>query len=292
MISSKNSYDCCFLVLLYGKSISESKTLQSILNSEVEFNNCKLVIWNNGPRPLSCINTESFSNAGLSVEVIETLENRSLSKIYNEFTFKNKSNKYIYLDDDSTLSSEYLQDVKTMKYTDLAVPLIYSKGECVGPTVDGSVINKKRKIRQEEQLFAIGSGITISDSLKTKFISVYGDLFDQKFWFYGVDTSFMYRLDSLKKHFQIMTISGFEHSLSRREEGTEEQNKFRMNERNIANALLIRNYGKCKNQTIQIVVLILKMMCRYLMSPKSNRNPFTFIKVLVQNTHPKNKKNI
>ncbi|MBB1356384.1 hypothetical protein H5072_20460, partial [Pseudoalteromonas sp. SR45-5] len=98
------------VVLLFKKEISDSKTLSTLLESNLNFQNCKLTVWNNGPDELINKNLEPFMLKGFEVEVIETVENESLAKIYNRFINKNIAQKYIILDDDTQLNDLYLEN--------------------------------------------------------------------------------------------------------------------------------------------------------------------------------------
>ncbi|MGL5935578.1 MAG: hypothetical protein ACRCZI_08135, partial [Cetobacterium sp.] len=39
-----------FLIIFYNKSWFKSDTLNSLIRSEVDFSECELVLWNNGPQ--------------------------------------------------------------------------------------------------------------------------------------------------------------------------------------------------------------------------------------------------
>ena len=40
------------IIILYNSSIEESSTIQSLLTSNITNINLKVIIWNNGPKPL------------------------------------------------------------------------------------------------------------------------------------------------------------------------------------------------------------------------------------------------
>ncbi len=48
------------LVLLYNKEISDSMTLNAILESGLNYVGHQLVIWNNGPKYLKCAEASDF----------------------------------------------------------------------------------------------------------------------------------------------------------------------------------------------------------------------------------------
>ncbi|MCF1428878.1 MAG: hypothetical protein LPH19_13290, partial [Shewanella sp.] len=126
-------YSAAFLVLLYGKEAESSETLNSLKSLALQEQDCLLVIWNNGPKPLQERDLTEFEQLGVDVTICESIENRSLSKIYNQFIAEFKSEKYIVLDDDSQLNQEYLQAVFELKPDEVGVPQIFSNQKLTGP---------------------------------------------------------------------------------------------------------------------------------------------------------------
>ena len=101
-------FDTAILVLLYNKEIEKSNTINSLVTSNCLFENSKILIWNNGPNSIKEDGVIPLLDLGYEVEIKETLNNESLSVIYNEFIDSIKSDKYIILDDDSALSSDFI----------------------------------------------------------------------------------------------------------------------------------------------------------------------------------------
>lgn len=122
----ENNYSAAFLVLLYGKEISASETLNSIRKQKVPVGNNLLVIWNNGPELLQERHVSDFELLGFDVVIRETITNESLSKIYNQFITNYASDKYIILDDDSQLNQNYIDRAFNLTTKDIGVPQIFS----------------------------------------------------------------------------------------------------------------------------------------------------------------------
>lgn len=79
------------VIVLYGKSVSDSLTYNTIFKYREKFN--KIVIYNNGPGSVelpSIDNTSQF-------ELINDLSNSPLSKIYNDFINNNLCDRYVFL---------------------------------------------------------------------------------------------------------------------------------------------------------------------------------------------------
>lgn len=127
------------LVVLYNKKIYQSQTLVSLKELSVNLNNFELVIWNNGPDELDksekyhCEFFSSLEAKFCFVNIIETIDNISLSKIYNKFINESKSEKYIILDHDSYLNIDYINDVIN-KNNLLLLPKVLSNGKICSPS--------------------------------------------------------------------------------------------------------------------------------------------------------------
>ena len=226
------------LVVLYNRQINESETLRTLQEINKSFDNCKLIIWNNGPAPLLSDDTSSFESIGLDCHIVETLENRPLSYVYNEFIQNNDSEKYIILDHDSSLSTEYWSSVKN---TDdlLLLPKVISQGRICSPN---KLPENGTRYKAKQKFSAITSGMVLSNTLINKIKSNYGNVFDENYAFYGIDTTFMLRMKNLALCDQISVIDGFSHSLSKDEDEPEKTKLFRAREMAISTALTTRHY--------------------------------------------------
>lgn len=232
------------LVVLYDKKIYQSQTLVSLKELPVNLNNFELVIWNNGPDELDksekyhCEFFASLEEKFCFVNIIETIDNISLSKIYNKFINDSKLEKYIILDHDSYLNIDYINDVIN-KNNLLLLPKVLSNGQICSPSKlpkDGITYPAKRK------LSAITSGMVINHQLVSKMNKRFGSVFDEHYAFYGIDTTFMLRMRQLGLCNKISIIRGFDHSLSKNEFESEQIKLFRSKEMAISTALTTRHY--------------------------------------------------
>ncbi|OEF09491.1 hypothetical protein [Aliivibrio logei] len=226
------------LVLLYNKEIKDSESLNHIKSHDIHFNNVNLIIWNNGPNELKDTDTSCFTDIGLNTTIINTLDNKSLGYIYNEFIkINNESRRFIFLDHDSYITKEYLEEALHSSGSFL-LPKVTSYGALCSP----NKLPKNIHYKKNEHIVAIGSGIVINKDIIEKIEKKYISTFDSNFSLYGVDTSFMLRIRKLNLCDQIKIISGFEHSLSKNEQESKKIKKFREDEMAISIAIIARRY--------------------------------------------------
>lgn len=240
-------YTASFLVLLYNKEIQYSNTLNQLLDSKLSFANCQLTIWNNGPAPLVNRDVDAFEKLGFSVTITETLENRSLAKIYNQFVDSIQSDKYVILDDDSILNDGYLSDVLAVKSDEVCIPIIRMNDEVKGPRINKKMIKEPTLFSNCDRISAIGSGTVLGAKVADKIKAKEGTIFDERFFFYGVDTTFFLRLNRVEEHIPFRVINNFSHSLSRYEKESERVREFRKKERSCTTALRLRHYKPLPN---------------------------------------------
>lgn len=221
------------IIVLYNKTPDESKTINSfIANNVFNKNNFKVVIWLNGNTNEDVI----VKNA----TIISTKKNENLSYIYNTVIEKFPNfDTYTIFDDDSNVSSEYLDSIIHIK-CDILVPEVFQNEQKLYPiSLDSSrILNKD----ENTNLKTISSGLTISRSLIKKIKKKHSDIFDSRFSFYGVDFSFFYRLAQLNDPTLTIVQEGkIIHSLSRMEGGYK-INSFRWQQKVFENILMRRNY--------------------------------------------------
>jgi hypothetical protein len=238
----KPMFETIILVLLYNKEINESNTITSLLKSNVQYQNARIVIWNNGPKHIETIDSVLLENLGYDVVIEETLNNESLAVIYNRFIAKNESKKYILLDDDSVLNPKYILASSQSKSTDISMPIIYSEGEVRSPKIDEQPYGQETELTSKNKVITIGSGLVIGIDIVNSLKENYKDIFDERFYLYGVDTTFCFRIYDSKLTEKIKIISGFEHSLSRLEKEDLKTTKFRRLERSYDQGLTLKYY--------------------------------------------------
>lgn len=225
-------YDFAILILYYKKDIYESKTLNSLLASLKPETNCQIVLWNNGPKEFSEQATHSVNEAPFDIKIVETLNNIKLSSVYNRFSSMVRASVFVYLDDDSVVGENYLVSLLKTDSSSIGVPFIKSYNKIEAPKVNGKVIGEDYKVLKDDDfILSIGSGLAVGckklEAIKSKF----GDIFDEKFYLYGIDTTFFYRIKQLNFNKDIQLLSYIEHSLSRLETEEKAVTDFRKKER-------------------------------------------------------------
>lgn len=230
------------LVVLYGKNTWQSETLRTL--AQCKEYNYQLLVWNNGPKKFLEQDYLWLGENFPRYDIKETLKNISLSKLYNEFISSYPAYKYVILDDDSEINSLYLNDVINYIDDGVAVPIIRVQNIECGPKVNNKY--KCSPFKSDDRVEAITSGIVISNKITDAVVSIYKDVFDERFGFYGVDTSFFWRLKKMYISDKVKTIHPLNHSLSRLTDEPKNIKKFRCKERSIDVALQIRYYSESK----------------------------------------------
>jgi hypothetical protein len=278
-----------FLVLIYNKKICESKTLNSLLESNVKFNNCDLVIWNNGPKHLKDKELLMFEEKGFSCQLVETIENIALSKIYNQFIEKSEACKYVILDDDSVLNDGYLNCAIESKDDQIIVPPIIVDGRITGPLINNKIYDSSYNYGEMHTVVAIGSGLILGKDIFKLISSRYNDIFDENFYFYGVDSSFFHRINKLNLASNVEICDSIDHSLSRLQEESEEIKSFRRKERSYDLGLQIRNYFPLFKKLNVFFKINVKCIINILLSKERNVDLNYFYDALITGKHYKNK---
>ena len=132
-------FDTAIIVLLYNKEIAQSTTLSSLMLEEAHFKNAKLVIWNNGPKKLESYDVSFIAELGYDITIEETLNNESLAYIYNSFINSHEAEKYIFLDDDSTLNANYIDEASRSNSSVVSMPIITVNGVAKNPKINSKV---------------------------------------------------------------------------------------------------------------------------------------------------------
>jgi hypothetical protein len=277
-------YNVTFLVLLYNNEISTSTTLNTLLNSEIEYHNCKLIIWNNGPSSLNCKDTIPFRAMGLDVDIQETINNESLAKIYNKFIKLVKSHKYVILDDDSHLSKNYLNLTLNATECELCIPIITCASNIEGPRCNGIIVSQIKKFDVGEKLMAIGSGMVIGNKVVSDITAIYGSSFDERFYLYGVDFTFCDRVNQISS-IDIRVIQGFEHSLSRLVGEEALITEFRLKERSYAQALQLRYYNSRVRSLYCVISILVNHLVKKVNKKKKSILLVDFLTAYIKGKH-------
>lgn len=279
--------DNLILVVLYNKKIEDSATLMSLLACNTVISS-KVIVWNNGPNTISLNDFhEKFEDHGYQFEYVEALNNSSLAMIYNN-VLNIPATRYIILDHDSTLNDEYLSDIVHISSNEVGMPKIYSGDALVNPCVNMLPIFNLSKVLPGQLVTTIGSGLVIGNGIASSIRNKFGDVFDERFMLYGVDTTFCYRLHNLHKKNVVKIINGFKHSLSRLESNIESKETlmFRKKERSCDLGLRIRFYknGRFK----ELTSLILSFCKRFILRREQQYSLYIVFYCLFTGAHIRN----
>ena len=239
------------IVVLYNNDVDSSLTVQSLLSlnrSGFVPRNCEVILWNNGPIFIS------FAELPDGWRIINATENYPLSMVYNYFLTSMCSDCVAFFDDDTSLSEKYMSDVTSFVSDSISVPalglpIVCSRGS----------LNLERPVYPVSfetgdfgtdfsagEFRSVGSGLVINRQLADNLKSRYGDVFDERFAFYGVDTSFFARLRGLP-NVSTYFFSRIIHDLSRLAPGRDDKYKFRYRERLVDMLLMQLHYGLGKS---------------------------------------------
>ncbi|EQB2600364.1 glycosyltransferase family 2 protein [Aeromonas salmonicida] len=271
-----------FLVVLYNKSISDSTTLQTLRSLGFNRKNHTLVIWNNGPKNISLDFNESELKEWEGVDLVQTLENKPLSYIYNEIVEQYSGERYVFLDDDSILNDDYICDLiqENQNYQVMA-PKIYVKNKIVSPLVNE--VYREGPFNPGDEIRAITSGLVVTEELVKKYIDKFGNLFDSRFGFYGIDTTFFLRLQEMKLSNTVLVISKIEHSLSNFEEEEASVKQFRSDEMAYSYGLKMRFYTK--NNKVEFCLFLIKALVKLVVGRLNYRRFLCVYKAYVSGKH-------
>jgi len=282
-------FETAILVLLYNKEIVESNTVTSLIESDVNYSNTKVVIWNNGPNELKSKDCANLIALGYSVTIVETINNESLAVVYNRFLQETEAAKYILLDDDSALSNEFINASAASKSCHVSLPIISSEGKVQYPSVDRKRYSSNTKVNANSRVTTIGSGLVIGQDIADALKQRYKNVFDERFYLYGVDTTFCLRLSEsdLIKHVQI--ISGFDHSLSRLGNESSKMTTFRRVERSYERGLKLRYYVPLPRALFLLLKTGTSVLQRLCMGKRYQVSFFYVFKAFVLGKHYRDK---
>lgn len=274
------------LVLLYGKRPLESKTILS-LNGALKGSrsSIELIIWNNGPEKLETEPEGLLPDVrGIAIKLFETIENRPLSDIYNEF-LSMSYDRFVIFDDDSVVEQNYAAAIQSGANFDLLIPRAICNGRQESPRIGSRplIVDRCEDKPDDSSVFAISSGLCISVSLREKFLKMYDQLFDKNFVFYGVDSTFFYRLRKIRQQqpVKLLYCGQILHSLSRLETRAGERSKFRRMERSFDIALQLRYYPSF----FMLRVFLRKVIAGFFGA--ANYDPMLMIRTLISSRHPR-----
>lgn len=272
------------LIILYNKNFHESLTLESLLRSSYSGD---LLIFNNGPSELDL--NDSFilelNNKFKFVELCQDIKNRPLSVIYNDFVTNYNYDQYLFFDDDTRITDQFLT-AKNNCLTDISLPIIrsISDEQIYYPLINNKICQRECVLSGNEEVISIGSGLMVSSNLIKKFKTAGITLFDERYSLYGVDFSFFRRIKFLKeKHIDIsIEVSGLlNHSLSRVDNV---ESKLRTRERSI-DVVLTKILYPSRNRVMDILSIFKVFIQCFI------RKDFSWVlvllKVVIDKAHPR-----
>lgn len=278
-------FENIILVILYNKEIKDSMTVKHLLKCEPLLNT-KIVIWNNGPSSVHFTDSENlFNEYGYSFEYFERLNNCSLAEAYNVVIERNSALRYIILDHDSQINDGYLKDINLISTDEVGMPKIYVNNTLVNPCIDMIPIENTPDDLGRKIVTTIGSGLVVGSCVASLIKENFGNIFDERFILYGVDTTFCYRLSMLKIQKSIKIIHGFEHSLSRLglEKEKSETLVFRKKERSCDLGLRIRYYRA--GRVSGLFSFLLSSFKRLLLRKEQQYNFFIVVSCILLGKH-------
>lgn len=279
-------YDLCICVLVYNKISADCRTIASLQRNLHLFSSVrtKLVIWNNGPasfRSHSMIDLWGNLSERVDIELCETLGNSPLSTVYNSILERANFRRLCILDDDSDPDELYLSALCEHDDVDLIVPKIVAASAQHGPRILGKLMVEGRHLIERPcGFFSIGSGLAASRELLDRIKSAYGDAFDRRFAFYGVDTSFCMRIERLARiqAIEVRCEGTIEHELSRLAPGSR-RSHFRRSERGWDLGITLRHYPELR--------LLKPLVGTLLRGPFGGVSVLSMIRGYVRGAHPR-----
>lgn len=212
------------LVILYNSSISQSTTLQSILQADVDGSDVVLHIWNNGPHLLDKSDIDSYKEQaalkGINVAIYQDIRNIALSKVYNFVLNQQDFDFFIPLDQDTQLNSDYFTTIIKHQHLDLVLPIVYAEGQQNLVKFPFNVRTKQPVSEPQEieamAITSVTSGLALSKRLVMLFAKHEITVFDESFAFYGIDTAFFLNIHKIAQQDEVKCgcFGQIEHSLS------------------------------------------------------------------------------
>ncbi|WP_187992541.1 glycosyltransferase [Vibrio harveyi] len=207
------------LVVIYDVNLSDSSTINSLINSVEEIKGDTIFVWDNSKQIQEYDNIKSFFNDnGVRFVYEHHPENLPLSRLYNSVIQRfNSTHDYLFLfDHDSTFDKRFFLEVDKYKNRriHLFLPIVKYKNKIVSPTrkifLKGFYFNNKPSgFKEASNISAINSGMVISfEFLRTKFIG-----YDERLKFYGTDDYFMMNYCKNEEKLFILNYE-FEHDLT------------------------------------------------------------------------------
>lgn len=247
------------LIVVYNKRLCESETINALFSIDIK--NLNIVVVNNGPQilPEDDIITE-LRNTFTAVTLKNFTTNKPLSWVYNDFINENYSDRYIILDDDTEVTSEYFEKMvfSNEEYM-IGLPKMISShnNKQYTPFFNGEFKNDVRGYITNDLNFSITSAIVLSKELIDIIKIRFGTVFDERFALYCIDNTLFKRIETIVKEgiarVDYLSNVSLLHDFSNIH--SSKQPKWRMEEKLIGDILALRHYVKAHKQVVKQVLL-------------------------------------
>lgn len=220
------------LVVIYSLSPEKTKTIRSLkkINSLRKLPIC-LTIWDNSLVGFDRSKVEDYLSDISNVRYFSSRENTPLSIVYNNVCEVTNSKHVMLLDDDTEISSSFIEEVleEVSRHPDsVLVPIIKNFSNIISP---GYVGEFKGRIMTDYPCYikknlprnttTITSGLVLPSYLIKKGIV----RFNEKLTFYGIDTDFNRKLNSNGVNKRLLT-SILNHSSALRDKTESVEKKY------------------------------------------------------------------
>lgn len=228
-----------YLIVIYNQSVFDSPTYQTLLAMLQAYPHAaELYIWDNSPEPQHKSQITSIL-PDLKINYFCSGKNENLSVVYNR-TMENcflKGSTYLTIfDQDSQIALNFKKSIEGAPSKFLLIPKVSSdiSGKLISPRYQkyNYLLNKcnidyldksiPAGLFDSTFMFAVGSGMTISEALWKK-----GLRFREELSFYGVDTEFC-RDYSMGNRFFYILDSEIYHSASNENDESYEKISWRL----------------------------------------------------------------
>ncbi|ENU81551.1 hypothetical protein F975_00159 [Acinetobacter sp. ANC 3789] len=273
------------VVIVYGKTLEKSLTIHDLLKFKYPLS--QLLIVNNGPEAISendlCI--QELSQIHQQVTLQNQLQNKPLSWIYNDFIQDYDADYYVLFDDDTEINEQYQDVLFNLNDVDFELPEIRARCDLKPrfPMVNSKLLQQRGDIIQPSSIYSVGSGLIISNRIKTFFKLQNMEIFDSHFAFYGVDTTFFTRINQFIQQghqFKFSSNTCLNHSLSLTEE---ELTPWRRDEFIYENVLTLKYYSSSTwSRSLKLFKLIYRKLIKF-----SFHDVNLVLKTFIRGKHPR-----
>lgn len=219
------------LVVLYKQNVSQSSTLQSLINCKNQTFDKHLFVWDNSPEALEEVDIIFLKKNYKKFTYFHSQINASLSELYNKVIRDINFNKIFIFDQDTTITHSYFEkaDQAAHEFSDIGIflPFVKFNSNVLSPMYYKAINFKKEskiitgKILAKNRT-AFASGLCINEWVfKRELI-----WFDEKLSFYGIDYKFLLDYGDRIKYMYVIDYE-LKHSLSFTEEESKEIKKRR-----------------------------------------------------------------